>query len=131
MAAGLWEWEATTADTTGGWTGAPPFGKTLAGSILVPFPVESCLSGVAPNSSKAIVKSMWYRLTFDAKRAAAHATLLHFGAVDWQATVFLNGKQIGNNTGGYNGFDFDISSGVKASGNELLVYVYDPSDSGE
>ena len=45
--------------------------------------MESCLSGVAPNSSKAIVKNMWYRLTFDAKAAAGQATLLHFGAVDW------------------------------------------------
>ena len=49
---GLWEWEAT--DST-----APPFGRTLSGSILVPFPVESCLSGVAPNSSAAIVQQMW------------------------------------------------------------------------
>ena len=128
---GLWEWEATTGDTAGRWTGAPPFGKTLSGSILVPFPVESCLSGVAPNSSRAIVKSMWYRLKFDAQGAGGHATLLHFGAVDWKSTVFLNGKEIGNNTGGYNGFDFDISSEVKASGNELLVYVFDPSDSGK
>jgi hypothetical protein len=96
---GLWEWEATTSDTLA----TPPFGRKLKGSILVPFPVESCLSGVAPNSSAAIVKNMWYRLTFDAKTAPA--TLLHFGAVDWQSTVFLNGEQIGNNTGGYNGFD--------------------------
>jgi hypothetical protein len=128
---GLWEFQATTGDTAGRWTGAPPFGKTLSGSILVPFPVESCLSGVAPNSSRAIVKSMWYRLKFDAQGAAGHATLLHFGAVDWKSTVFLNGKEIGNNTGGYNGFDFDISREVKASGNELLVYVFDPSDSGK
>jgi beta-galactosidase/beta-glucuronidase len=75
--------------------------------------------------------NMWYRLTFDAKGSAGHSTLLHFGAVDWQSTIFLNGQQIGNNTGGYNGFDFDISETVKTAGNELLVYVYDPSDSGK
>ena len=50
---GLWEWEPTTAGA------APAFGKTLAGSILVPFPVESCLSGVAPNSTTDIVMNMW------------------------------------------------------------------------
>ena len=97
----------------------------------MPFPVESCLSGVAPNSSKAIVKNMWYRLTFDAKGSAGHSTLLHFGAVDWQSTIFLNGQQIGNNTGGYNGFGFDISKHVMSAGNELIVYVFDPSDSGK
>ena len=132
---GLWEWEATanTGLPTGTWVGAPPFGKPLSGSILVPFPVESCLSGVAPNSSAAMVKSssMWYRLTFNAKVTAGHATLLHFGAVDWRSTGFLNGQQIGNNTGGYNGFDYDITGGVKPSGNELLVFVFDPSDGGE
>lgn len=124
---GLWEWEPTTADTLS----SPPFGKTLAGSILVPFPVESCLSGVAPNSSATIVKNMWYRLTFDATVASAHATLLHFGAIDWQSTIFLNGQQVGNNTGGYNGIDIDISSFVKPTQNELLVYVFDPSDTGK
>ena len=50
----LWEWEQ---DTSGG--REPPFGKTLNQSILVPFPVESCLSGVAPTDSKSQVKSMW------------------------------------------------------------------------
>ena len=50
---GLWEWEPASSEE-------PPVGRTLASSILVPFPVESCLSGVAPNSSKAIVQRMWY-----------------------------------------------------------------------
>jgi len=120
---GLWEWEPTTVGAS------PPFGKTLNSSILVPFPVESCLSGVAPQSSAAIVKSMWYRLTFDAGSSTGN-TLLHFGAVDWQATVYLNGHEIGNHTGGYDGFDFDITAGLKAQGNELLVYAFDPSDEG-
>lgn len=61
------------------------------GSILVPFPVESCLSGVAPASSATLVAQMWYRLVFDAAVADGAKTLLHFGAVDWQATVYLNG----------------------------------------
>jgi len=120
---GLWEWEPTTPGSP------PPFGQTLSGSILVPFPVESCLSGVAPGSSADIVMSMWYRLTFDATQAPH--TLLHFGAIDWQSTVYLNGKKLGNHTGGYDGFNFDVTSGLKATGNELLVYVFDPSDTGK
>jgi len=55
---GLWEWEADHAPAGS----PPPFGRTLSGAILVPFPVESCLSGVAPNSSKTAVRRMWYRL---------------------------------------------------------------------
>ena len=74
--------------------------------------------------------NMWYRLTFDAKKSAGHATLLHFGAIDWQSTIFLNSKQVGNNTGGYNGIDIDITAHLKADANELLVYA-DPSDSGK
>ena len=120
---GLWEWEPASDET-------PQFGKALNGSILVPFPVESCLSGVAPASSADIVKGMWYRLTFDAATANGANTLLHFGAVDWQTHVYLNGQSLGNHTGGYDGFDFDVTSALKPTGNELLVYVYDPSDSG-
>ena len=119
---GLWEWASTT-------TTSPPFGKTLGGSILVPFPVESCLSGVAPPDSASIVKQMWYRLVFDASSTAdGGKTLLHFGAVDWQASVYLNGALLGNHTGGYDGFSFEVS--LKPSANELLVYVFDPSDAG-
>lgn len=125
---GLWEWEPANSQV-------PPFGRSLSGSILVPFPVESCLSGVAPTSSAAIVKQMWYRLTFDASRSSAPTgpagrTLLHFGAVDWQTAVYLNGRLLGNHTGGYDGFNFDITAALRASGNELLVHVFDPSDHG-
>jgi len=126
---GLWEWEPA-ADA------APPFGRPLNGSILVPFPVESCLSGVAPASSATLVAQMWYRLVFDAAVADGAKTLLHFGAVDWQATVYLNGLllrhdgRLGNHTGGYDGFGFDVTDRLKHAGNELLVHVLDPSDAG-
>eukprot|EP00040_Diaphanoeca_grandis_P039529 m.259317 g.259317 ORF g.259317 m.259317 type:complete len:721 (-) comp37890_c0_seq1:266-2428(-) len=119
---GLWEYEANPASTT------PDFGKALPGSILVPFPVESCLSGNAPNSSANIVMNMRYRLTFDAD--ATDKTLLHFGAIDWQATVYFNGQELGNHTGGYDGFSFDVTQFVKPTGNELIVSAYDPSDTG-
>jgi beta-galactosidase/beta-glucuronidase len=58
--------------------------------------------------------------------------LLHFGAIDWQSSIYLNGKQLGNHTGGYDGFSFDITDGVTptGNGNELLVYAHDPSELG-
>lgn len=124
---GLWEWEEAAS---GQGVGNPPFGRKLARSILVPFPVESCLSGVAPNSSAAIVKSMWYRLEFQVTGTISQKQLLHFGAADWQTSVFLNNKLMGNHTGGYDGFDFDITPYLTSGGNELLVFVFDPSDSG-
>jgi beta-galactosidase/beta-glucuronidase len=76
---------------------------------------------------------MWYRLIFDAARTSKNGngkTLLHFGAIDWQSQIYLNGKLLMNHTGGYDGFDIDVTSGMKASGNELLVYAFDPSDTG-
>lgn len=126
---GLWEWQPWNNDVQN-----PPFGKTLNGSILVPFPVESCLSGVAPQSSDEIVENMFYRLNFytkDLPQSDNGRLLLHFGAIEWQSEVFLNGKSLGNHTGGYDGFSFDITNEVNNhDSNELLVYAHDPSDSG-
>ena len=107
------------------------------GQILVPFPVESALSGVmklvGPDNR------LWYRRTFslpkhDGKVIPAWTDkniLLHFGAVDWETTVWLNGKEAGTHKGGYDPFTIDITSNLKADGpNELIVSVYDPSDAG-
>ena len=60
---GLWEWESAAEGGPN-----PPFGQGLVDSILVPFPVESCLSGVPPATSAAVVQSMWCRPVFDATR---------------------------------------------------------------
>jgi len=133
---GLWEWEvAPSADATL----SPPFGRTLNRSILVPFPIESCLSGVAPltygGSHGDYPAHSWYRLTFDADmKTAAGRMLLHFGAVDWQSSVYLDGEWLGNHTGGYDGFSYDVTAqlgaAAAASPHELLVYVFDPSNRG-
>jgi hypothetical protein len=56
--------------------------------------------------------------------------ILHFGAVDWQATVNVNGKEVGSHTGGYTAFSFDITDALKQGENELVVKVYDPTDQG-
>jgi hypothetical protein len=83
---------------------------------------------------------MWYRLTFDAARVSSSngngtgngngTTLLHFGAIDWQSIVLMNGVKLGQNTGGYNGFTYDVAAHLKPAGNELLVFAHDPSDTG-
>ncbi len=99
------------------------------GEILVPFSIESALSGV----EKALKpdERLWYRrkftLTDDFKDKRA---LLHFDAVDWQCNVYVNGKEIGGHTGGYNPFYFDITDAITDGENELIVKVYDPTDAG-
>ena len=107
---------------------APPAGKDLAERILVPFPVESALSGVMKHADR-----LWYRRTFAVpKDWQGKRILLHFGAVDWQATVWVNGKEIGDHRGGYDGFQFDITDEIdpQKSEQELIVGVWDPSDAG-
>jgi sucrose-6-phosphate hydrolase SacC (GH32 family) len=132
---GLWQWEPARLDNPAApGPGTAPVGKTLNGSILVPFPVESCLSGVPLALQRVQLKAMWYRLVFDAPTAemaaAGSVSRLHFGAVDWMSAVFLNGAKLGENTGGYSSFSFTPSGALKPTGNELLVWVYDPSDAG-
>ncbi|HEY2589489.1 MAG TPA: glycoside hydrolase family 2 TIM barrel-domain containing protein [Tepidisphaeraceae bacterium] len=116
---GLWQFQAAQADE------APPFGKDLKEQILVPYPVESSLSGVMRHENR-----MWYRRTFDvpADWKGRHV-LLHFDAVDWEATVYLNGKKLAAHRGGYDAFGFDITGFLKSDGpQELVVGVYDPTD---
>ena len=99
------------------------------GKILVPFSVESEISGVG----RALLpdQRLWYRRyftlndDFKGKRA-----ILHFCAVDWQCTVMVNGKEAGEHTGGYNPFEFDITDLLADGENELVVKVYDPTDAG-
>jgi hypothetical protein len=98
------------------------------GQILVPYPLESALSGVGKRLMPD--QRLWYRRTFTAKPAAAERTLLHFGAVDFEASVYLNGKPLGVHRGGYQAFSFDITDALNAGENELLVKVWDPTDKG-
>ena len=100
------------------------------GEILVPFAVESTLSGVGKEVGKDNV--LWYRRTFEAKDLKpGQRLLLHFGAVDWHATVWLNGTQLGEHKGGYDPFSFDVTAALKNAGpQELVVKVWDPTDAG-
>jgi hypothetical protein len=106
---------------------AAPVGQQLPQRILVPFPVESALSGMMKHSDR-----LWYRRTFRVpKDWNGRRVLLHFGAIDWEARVWLNGKEIGAHRGGYDGFSFDITGALRPSGEqELIVGVFDPTNRG-
>ncbi len=119
---GLWQYSLA------GNGAQPPFKKELSGTILVPFPIESALSGVMKPAER-----IWYRRTFVLPEDwSSHRILLHFGAVDWEATVYVNGKLAGTHKGGYDPFSFDITDDMVKSGEqELIVGVYDPTDSGD
>jgi hypothetical protein len=116
---GLWEFAAAQKDED------PPLGKRLDGQILVPFPVESALSGVMKPAER-----VWYRRTFDVKKEWTDGRLLlHFGAVNWEATVWVNGKKLDTHRGGYDGFSFDITDALKkGTTQEIVVGVWNPID---
>jgi beta-galactosidase/beta-glucuronidase len=106
------------------------FPATFQGKILVPFAVESALSGVGKMVGKD--KVLWYErdITVPAKRKGKRI-LLHFGAVDWRSDIYVNGKNIGRHEGGYDPFTFDITDALKKGTNQLLsVRVWDPTDDG-
>lgn len=119
---GMWEFAEARADE------APPSGLPLSGRILVPFPVESALSGVGRRVERA-----WYRRTFSVPEAwSAQRVLLQFGAVDWEARVFVNGRELALHRGGYDPFSVDITDALaRAPTQELVVGVFDPSDGGD
>ncbi|NHI91751.1 MAG: beta-galactosidase [Candidatus Lokiarchaeota archaeon] len=97
------------------------------GKILVPFPIESALSGV-----KKQVKGkhkIWYQRKFSIPdRWKGKKILLHFGAVDWETTVFINRKKVGTHQGGYTPFSFDITQYLNQNENELTVIVWDSTN---
>ncbi len=98
--------------------------------ILVPFPVESALSGLQKTVTPR--DEMWYRRTFTVPAAwKGQDVLLHFGAVDWKADVFVNGSFVGTHKGGFTPFSFDITPFLAGRGEQKLeVRVWDPIDRG-
>ena len=119
---GLWEYAIAESGQS--------MPKVFQGKILVPFAVESALSGVCKNVGPD--KILWYRTRFsipsDFKKKNI---LLHFGAVDWASEIYINGVKAGDHKGGYDPFSFDITSLIKGSGPQLLeLKVTDPVDKG-
>jgi beta-galactosidase/beta-glucuronidase len=119
---GLWDY--AIVDKT------QPMPGQFQGKILVPFAAESALSGVGKNVGEK--NRLWYRRTFTVPEAWNGKTiLLHFGAVDWDCDVFVNGKVLGNHQGGYDPFWYDITGALNATAqNELVVSVWDPTNNG-
>lgn len=115
---GLWDLRKGTIDE--------PYSATFSydKEILVPFPIESALSGVMEKSDE---QCYWYRRTFSLPESMKGKNIiLHFGAVDWETVVYVNGKKVGRHTGGYDPFYFDITAALNKSGEqEVAVYIYD------
>jgi beta-galactosidase/beta-glucuronidase len=118
---GLWEYAILPAGQ------AEP--TAFDGKILVPFAVESSLSGVQKEVGEE--NELWYKRTFTVPAAWKNKNiLLHFGAVDWKADVYLNDVKIGSHTGGYTPFYFDITPFLKAGEQKLALKVWDGADKG-
>ena len=106
-----------------------PVPATFDGEILVPFAVESSLSGVAKRMDDT--KELVYQRSFEVPSAwKGKQVLLHFGAVDWKADVWVNDVKVGSHTGGYTPFSFDVTAALVAKNNKLVVKVWDPTDKG-
>jgi beta-galactosidase/beta-glucuronidase len=89
--------------------------------IMVPFAPESPASGIGDTTFHP---RCWYRKKFAHAKAIAK-TILHFGAVDYQAKVWLNGVYLGSHTGGYTPFFFDISHALNDVGEQILIVCAD------
>lgn len=110
---GLWDYALTARDANS----APTI---FHDRILVPYPYESALSGVGKPSIPD--QKLWYRRKFSVPIAwKGQKALLHFGAVNHDATVMVNGKIVGSHQGGFDGFSFDVTSALRVGTNELVV----------
>ena len=117
---GLWDYAVRKAGA--------PFGKA-DGRILVPYCIESSLSGVG--RTVAVDEYLWYHRTFSLPKSwKGNRVLLHFGAVDWKADIWVNDVKAGSHTGGYTPFSIDITDALKSGENSLIVRVWDGTDTG-
>ncbi|APQ18176.1 glycoside hydrolase family 2 protein [Maribacter hydrothermalis] len=104
--------------------------KKYDGKILVPFPIESSLSGVMEQVGDK--KEVWYRTEFNIDSGwNGKNILLHFGAVDWKTDVWVNDVKVGTHTGGYTPFSFNITPFLKSRSQKLSVRVWDPTSNGK
>ncbi len=116
---GLWQYAIVAKDA--------PRPDSWDGEILVPFAVESALSGVKKTVTPD--QRLWYRRTFSQPELPEGGrALLHFGAVDWQCTVWVNGQEVGEHSGGFDRFELDVTDALVDGENELVVVVWDPTD---
>jgi len=119
---GVWEFAGAAVGQ------APPVGQELGERVLVPYPIESALSGIQRH-----VDRMFYRRAFTVpagwRVGQGQRLLLHFGAVDYDAKVWVNGTQVATHRGGYDGFDADVTDALRGTGpQELIVWAEDLTD---
>ncbi|XVU22332.1 LamG-like jellyroll fold domain-containing protein [Actinoplanes sp. CA-054009] len=119
---GVWEFAKAEVDQ------AVPTGQSLGERVLVPYPIESALSGIQRHEDR-----MWYRRTFTVpanwKVGLGNRLRLNFGAVDYDAKVYVNGTQVATHRGGYDGFDVDVTDALTGTGpQELIVWAEDLTD---
>jgi hypothetical protein len=113
-------WEFTGASSIA----SPPVGQTLPEGVLVPYPIESALSGIQRHED-----NMFYRRTFTVPSTwSGRRVVLNFGAVTWETRVWVNGTQVGTHTGGFDAFSFDITAALRAGANEIIVGAHSPVD---
>jgi beta-galactosidase len=117
---GLWDY----AITPGSRRKPPP---TWDGKILVPFPIESALSGVKKRISPD--DAIWYHRKFTAKLNPGKSVFLNFEAVDYSCTVWVNGEEVGQNVGGNLPFSFEITGALVSGKNTITLRVTDATDS--
>jgi beta-galactosidase/beta-glucuronidase len=119
---GLWDYAIAPK------TAAAP--TKYEGKILVPFCVESALSGVGRKVTPE--DRIWYRRAFAVPAAwAGQRVLIHFEAVDFEATLWINGALVGSHAGGSSAFSFDLTDYLRAGDNQLVLSVWDPTSAGE
>jgi len=119
---GLWEYAITDTDSE------KPL--EMDGNILVPYPIESAISGVMQRVSKDDL--IWYKreLNTDKLKNSEHL-ILHFEAVDWHAIIWIDDQMVGEHKGGYSPFSFDITDFISSSRTQnLWLSVWDPSSEG-
>lgn len=119
---GVWQFAGASADED------PPFGTDLSERVLVPYPIESALSGIERHEDH-----MWYRRTFTVPESwqvqHGNRLMLNFQAVDYDTVVYVNGKEVATHRGGYDKFSADVTDALTSSGpQELIVGVTDLGD---
>lgn len=119
---GLWEYSVQPVE-------CESMDESAQGSILVPFAIESSLSGVGRKLEEN--QALWYRRTVEIPQNwKGQNVILHFDAVDWDATLWVNGTKVTRHTGGYTAFSADITPYLQEGAQTIVLKVLDPGDDG-